>query len=392
MNGVAMSRRFVPALLAAACLAGCSHAGSITRLSADYNKAMADVRNEQLLLNILRAAAREPLQFSAMGEVAATVDRTAGIDTTIENLIAGGANAISHSVGLSGGNKPVIKVTPLSNKDFISGMMRQTSPETLKLFMELGWDAEFLLPLVVASYKCPGEAVQRNSGEGSAGDSVRERLAAAAAGMELEKAVTPGEEITLRVTDDQALEMMRSGIAGGYKLLSVKPAGRAGMSAVRLGSPAKSEWLVRNFRLCTGTRGVEGAQLAFVEDGKALADDRGGDSAFLKLRSVEGIIYFLGERLRDCYLKGRPVEECALPYAKGAERRFLFRVSSAGGKPDPVLVGTRFYGRDFWVSRLDSGDVDRTAKTLSFLNQLIALQTDASEVATTPTVLSIGGR
>ena len=52
----------------AATLVACSHAGSITRTSADYTQAMATVRNEQLLLNIMRAAAREPLQFSAMGE------------------------------------------------------------------------------------------------------------------------------------------------------------------------------------------------------------------------------------------------------------------------------------------------------------------------------------
>ena len=142
-----------------------AHSGSITRISADYNRAMADVRNEQLLLNIMRASAREPLQFSAMGEIAATVNWTAGIDTALENFIAGGANAVTQTISLGANNQPVIKLTPLSNKEFIGGILRPTTPETLKQFMDLGWDPEPLLPLLVAGYQCPdGKGFQVNTG------------------------------------------------------------------------------------------------------------------------------------------------------------------------------------------------------------------------------------
>ena len=386
-----MSPRFAAPLLAAALLAGCSHAGSITHLSADYNAAMADVRNQQLLVNILRAAAREPLQFSSMGEVTATVHRSAGIDTTLENIIAGGANAVSHTVSVEASNDPVVSFTPLSNKEFIAGMLKPTTPETLQQFIDHGWDAEFMLPLLVAEYKCPGEPVRRNSGEGSDGDAVRQELVNAAADVALEQHQAPEDPkdvVTLRVADEKALEMMRSGLAGGYKIVSVTPIGTSGTSTVQMKPTADSDWVLKT-GLCAARGGVR--TIAFVSAGAAPKADN--ENGYIRLRSVEGIIYFLGERLRSCYLAGMPTDQCALDYANAkGEPRTLFRVSSDGAKPYSVLASARFYERDYWVSRLDRGDTDRSAKTLSFINQLIALQTDPNEIGNTPRVLTIGTR
>jgi len=389
-----MSRSFFGPPLAALVLCGCSHAGSITHLSADYNKAFADARNEQLLLNILRAAAREPLQFSTMGEINATVHRSVGIDTALENIIAGGANAVSHGVSVEANNEPVISVTPLSNKEFIAGMLKPTTPETLQQFMDHGWDAEFMLPLLVAEYKCPGGDVRRNSGEYPEGDDVRRELVNAGAGVALEEQSedeTPDDVVELNVPDEKALEMMRSGVAGGYKIVSVKRIRDSNMSAVKLKRPADSNWLLKT-NLCPEKGGRAAAPgIAFVSAAAVALEKK--EAGYIRLRSVEGIIYFLGERLRHCYLRGLPTDQCALTYAKAKdEGRILFRVSSAGEKPYPVLVGARFYDRNYWVSRLDRDDVDRSAKTLSFINQLIALQTDASEIGTTPRVLTIGNR
>src|SRR4051794_33939221 len=156
-------------------LSACSHGGVITHVSADYNKAMTDVRNEQLLLNIMRASAREPLQFSAMGEIAATIHRDATIGTTLDKLIAGGKNSVANTINFGVNNEPVIKLTPLSNKEFIAGILRPTTPETLKEFTDFGWDPEFMLPLLVAGYQCPGTAYQANSGRTEA-DVIRANL------------------------------------------------------------------------------------------------------------------------------------------------------------------------------------------------------------------------
>lgn len=411
-----MSGRFPIALMIAALLAGCSNRGVITTMSSDYNKAMADVRNQQLLLNIMRSSAREPLQFSAMGEIAATVHRSIGVDTVLNNLIVGtAAAAINHSVTLEARNEPVIRIAPLSDKEFTSGILRPTNPEIVKQFIDLGWDAEFMLPLIVAGYRCPGGAYQANTGKAGSGDDVRRALAEAAGTMQFVELKTPGEPVKLVVSDDKALEMMRSGVAGGYKVKSVLPAEPGHTSQVLLTGPAKSKLLVM-LKLCKGASGatasgeLQSSPMQFSDpapDDEDDTDDAAGPvessatnasasasgapaPGFIKLRSIEGIIYFLGESYRDCFLDVRAGGDCALSYQKDGAQRYLFRVQKGGAQAGTAAIETEFYGTHYWVSRLDPGDVDRTVKTFSFLDQLFALQVVPGAISTTPTVLTIG--
>ena len=395
-----MAGRFPVALMLVSLLAACSHRGAITTLSSDYNKAMADVRNQQLLLNIMRSSAREPLQFSAMGEIAATVHRSVGVDTVLNNLIVGtAAAAINHSVTLEARNEPVIRIAPLSDKEFTSGILRPTNPETMKQFIDLGWDAEFMLPLIVAGYRCPGGAYLANTGKAGSGDAVRRALVDAAPTMQIVERKTPGEPVKLVVSDDKALEMMRSGVAGGYKVKSVAPVNAGQISEVVLTPPTKSELLVM-LNLCQDASGAKREGLQAMQFGDAPADnaDESADKAatdapargYIKLRSIEGIIYFLGESYRDCYLHPRASGDCALSYQKDGATRYLFRVLKGGAGPGNAAIETEFYGTHYWVSRLDPGDVDRTVKTFSFLDQLFALQVEPGAISTTPTVLTIG--
>jgi hypothetical protein len=113
---------------------------------------------------------------------------------------------------------------------------------------------------------------------------------------------------------------------------------------------------------------------------------------YIKLRSVEAIIYFLGERFRECYLGNRDDSTCDITYVAHNETQYLFRLRSGQVPASNAAIRAKFYDKYYWVSRLDKGDRDLTLKTWSFLNQLIALQTEPSAISTTPTVLSIGGK
>lgn len=397
-----MSGRFPIVLMMTSMLAACSHAGAITTLSGDYNKAFADVRNQLILLNVIRSSAREPLQFSSLGEILATVHRSAGVDTALNNLIVGSTAAINHSVSLEARNEPVIRIAPMSDKDFIGGILKATKPETLKEFIDQGWDPEFLLPLIVAGYQCPGGTYQVNSGKPGAGEAVRTALAGAAGGMRFVERTTPGKPVKLVVSDEKALEMIRSGVAGGYKVESVLPSVEAGMSEVRLAAPARSDLQVM-LRLCpgtstsVGTKGLQPTVMRFgdeTDNADELVDKNAPDDpkqAYLKLRSIEGIMYFLGESYRPCYLDPRTPGDCALTYYKDGATRYLFRLSRGVPQPGGAAVETQFYGTHYWVSRLDPGDVDRTVKTFSFIDQLFALQVEPNALPPTPAVLSIGG-
>ena len=347
-------------------LAACSHAGNVGAIATDYNRAIARARSEQILLNVLRASGREPLQFTAFGEIAATVNRTVGIDTVAANLITGGRDAISPTLRLGGSVVPIVRIAPLANQEFINGLLRPITPDALGLFASQGWDSEFLLPLVVSEYQCPTGAVQ-NAGL----ETVRANLAASDEERLLTQESEDGQEITLTVSTDRALEMLRTGAAPGHSVRSIVQAGET-TSRVTIRQPGSTRWVVNMVGLCPEAAG------SFRTDG------RGPGS--IQLRSPESIIYFLGESMRPCLLGQRT--ECALTFQKGDRTRYLFRIRSGPQNDETAAVAVTMYGTRFWIPRLDAEDSDRTLKTISFLNQLIALQTNASAVNLTPTIIT----
>jgi len=366
-----IARRFSLLAAALSALAGCSHAGDVTRVATDFNRAIADSRNQQTLLNVVRASAREPLQFTAIGEVTATVNRTVGLDTVATNLITGGRDAISPALRIGASTVPVLRMTPLANKEFVEGLLKPTTPEALSSFIDSGWDADFLLPLLVASYSCGGERFVNSGEAGKDGDEVRRRLIAAAPDLGLHQETPPAETASLTVPSADALSALGSG-PGGYKVDKVEAGPTGDTVRLTLKRPARSTWTVNPARLCgAGARG----ELSFA-----------GSGAFsIQLRSPEGILYFLGEAMRPCYLTGAPV--CEIAYEKNGQKRYLFRIFAGNPPAGSAAVTTELYGRHYWIPRLDAEDRDRSLKTLTFIAELIALQ--SNPVPLSPSLISI---
>jgi len=352
-------------------LGACSHAGSVSALATDYNGAIARARSEQVLLNILRASAREPLQFTAVGEISATVNRSFGIDTVAANLIAGGRDAITPSVRFSGSTNPLVKIAPLSSREFTDGFLRPITPEALNLFISQGWDGEFLLPLVVGSVTCNGRRVI-NTGDSEQGRQLRDRLAAAGDGFQLRQERSEGAILTMTVSSDRAMEMLSHGAAPGHELLDVSPGAQPGTSVVRVRQPEALTWVASSSGLCDGLRA-----------GPASFEGRGDVS--IQLRSPHGVIYFLGEAFRPCYLGQQ--DGCDLTYHKDGALRHLFRVRTSAPPSQAAAVSVEMYGTRYWIPRLDVDDTDRTLKAVAFLDQLIALQTSSINVS--PTLISV---
>jgi hypothetical protein len=206
-----------------------------------------------------------------------------------------------------------------------------------------------------------------------------------------------GKQVELRVADDKALEMLRSGVSGGFRVDSIHAGSAPGTSIVKLAGP---DTLTTTLQMPLCKSQDEGALTAFgfgEHDPSAKAPHHDGTHGQIAFRSVEGIIYFLGERLRHCYLERSQMQACTLTYGRAgseggtpAKVKYLLHIQ-AGPKPAETAVGASYYGTNYWVSRLDRDDVDRTMKTFAFLNQLIALQTESSATGTTTTVLAIDG-
>jgi hypothetical protein len=342
-------------------------------MATDYNRAIAHARSEQILLNVVRASAREPLQFTAIGEITASVNRTVGIDTVAANLLAGGRTAISPTLSLSGGTTPIVRISPLSSQEFTDGFLRPITPEALHLFISQGWDGEFLLPLVVGSYTCNGRRMA-NAGDSEEGARIRDRLAAAGDTFQLRQERTEGAVITMTVSSDRGLDMLSHGAAPGHTVLDISPGTQAGTSVVRVRQPDGLRWVATGAGLCDG---ISDSQVGF----------QAGDEIEIQLRSPHGIIYFLGEAYRPCYLGRR--ESCGLTYHKDGALRHLFRVHRSAPPSPGSAVSVGMYGSRYWIPRLDLDDTDRTLKTVAFLDQLIALQTNSTSLNVTPTLISV---
>lgn len=129
----------------------------------------------------------------------------------------------------------------------------------------------------------------------------------------------------------------------------------------------------------------------------------------IMLRSVESIIYFLGEthRARTASMTAcsPPTSKVEWPYYRRTRARdgkdaqdilTFFHLDKACGH-EPVafrnFMQTRFNDDIYYILRF--GDVDRfdrTLTTLSFLNELIALQTSESSITSATPVVTIGTR
>jgi hypothetical protein len=75
------------------------------------------------------------------------------------------------------------------------------------------------------------------------------------------------------------------------------------------------------------------------------------------------------------------------------ERLTLLRIDKACGAIAPFnsFTSTHFDDQEYYVARqADAGDTDRSLSTLSFLNELIALQTSESTIAASAPVVTVG--
>lgn len=349
------------------------------------------------MLNILRAAAREPLQFSTMGNVTGTVGNSATLTIPFTNVIAGGRDVISPSLTINDAVNPNVSFIPLGAREFATGILTPISASNIELFLHGGWDAEFLLPLIVGGIVCPDGRLLLNSGEyeveGSTAqhDAFRQFFYDSAQRFSIDsQPAEPADRQTFTVSEERAIALLREGVGAGHTLVSVQD-GPRGSKRVTI-SPAR-RFAVRGLeieQLCGQIRSGRGSDL---NDARArlgairVAQTRGR----VIFRSVETIIQYLGESHRVRMREGT-IDRDGLNYFNQNHRvQIMFRAES-GSPGGGRAVETRFHDTVFYVPRLNlrAGETnDRTLKTLSFLDQLIALQTSESTIRNAQPLIAI---
>lgn len=138
------------ALCAAALLAtaGCAVVDSFSDRAIDYNLQAESTTDRDILLNVLRAAHSEPMQFTDF----TTVTGLATASGTLAFALPFGADALSSytaspSATLSGG--PNFTVANLNTQEFYNGILTPLSMKTIALYMKEGPPKAVVLTLLI---------------------------------------------------------------------------------------------------------------------------------------------------------------------------------------------------------------------------------------------------
>ena len=145
-----MMRRVLPALgllTAAALIAGCAHYGphTISRDGFDYNRAIVDASNQQLLLNLVRMRYNDPWLFLSVGSVVAQYEVKGSADVAPVFGNGAGLTGAAADVGVGYSERPTISYTPITGSDFAKDMLTPVRPEILFLLSNMGWEIKSLL-------------------------------------------------------------------------------------------------------------------------------------------------------------------------------------------------------------------------------------------------------
>lgn len=123
----------------------------LAETSTEYNLIVEKVQNENLLLNIVRASKNHPIYFTGFNGLRGNMsnDFGAGMSIPFGKIGTGlnGAYSITPSVKYS--NNPSVDIVVWDNKEFITGIMSPINMNTFIYYSKLGWPDELLWYLFV---------------------------------------------------------------------------------------------------------------------------------------------------------------------------------------------------------------------------------------------------
>src|SRR5918992_6225759 len=128
-----------PIILLATSLSSCVIVDNFASRSVDYNLQAEHSKNENLLLNVVRAAYRKPLQFTELmtvtGQASASVTGVFTLPFAANHAAATRIFSFSPGASVSGG--PNFTVAVLNTKEFYQGILTPIPMQIVALFLAL---------------------------------------------------------------------------------------------------------------------------------------------------------------------------------------------------------------------------------------------------------------
>ena len=115
----------------------------------DYNKALANGVQQELLLNIVRLRYRESPFFLNPGNLTTSFKTSASFGLSGDLDLGGGSDTVSPSTGFGYSHAPTVVYTPVQGKDFVRDLMTPLDPSELFFLDQSGWDIKRVFGLAI---------------------------------------------------------------------------------------------------------------------------------------------------------------------------------------------------------------------------------------------------
>jgi hypothetical protein len=132
-------------------LGGCQSLEDFSDWSAGYDKAIEQSQNQNMLINMVRAAYNRPLHFTAISVVRGNgqISPTLGLNGSfpLQNFNNGGVIGTGPSLSVSGGFN--FDMSSLDNAEFMGGFLTPIAPSTVDFYVSQGIPRELLFNLLI---------------------------------------------------------------------------------------------------------------------------------------------------------------------------------------------------------------------------------------------------
>jgi hypothetical protein len=402
-------------MVAAAVLSACGTADQLAGHSLEYNSQAELIKNRTLLINIVRAAYRKPLQFTDLTTINGqlTFDASAVLSVPLWGTSEGNSRLALGSPAIEASNSPSYTVAVLNTKEFYRGILAPLPMQTLAYYLDAGFPKALVLNLMLADieYGPPGAVhTVRNSPDRPEFAGLLHTLMALGLSVEQVDTVTvlgspfgenrypPAKDIG--ELDAKGIKLVRHALSEPGAVLPPAQAAqfrRAGYYYQLEKSSRVSRFCFNQTHAAPGTivragtnigdtgETIEASELCGADRaGLAASPPRGSDAGrngarvlSLLTRSTEGVIYYLGEIAR-CQLgligAGAPCSGSS-----------IFHLQEGLGGDD--AIGVAYEGRSYHIA-VDPTGGDRSSQVLDLVTELLAQNNSAKDLPA-PSVIPI---
>jgi hypothetical protein len=324
-------------------LAGCRSFGArqVPLDRFDYNQAIAQSTNEQMLLNVVRLRYSEVPVFLAVNSVLTqyVYSGSIGVEGQTGESLGDAAWSVAGSAGVVYVERPTITYSPLSGQEFAAQLLAPVPSDLVFGLVQSGWPPDQLLSMMLQ--RVNDLEFASLSAEPTAADRERSAAFAEAVGLVIDAAAHESIEMH---TDDKGTR---------YLVFRQDPDAAAAHVVDRLKQVIGLDRGQSRFRVTTQVIG------------------RDPDEVTVKVRSLLGLMGFLSHGVLV------PAEHAAAVAGDGLAEDLgpgpPFHVQSQSERPDDAFIAVRHAGYWFFIPRSDH-ESKRAFGLLTYLFQMQAPQ------------------